>query len=291
MNTVTNSVQPLAAIRIKYLGQCGFLFSTAAETVVVDPYLSDSVDRLPGFSHDFWKRTYPPPAHPSQLNSVDLVLCTHAHLDHADPETLAAIAEASPQCLFGGPASAVDVFLQSGIAQARTVPLDDGVTHCFRDIEICPIAVPHETYESDENGHQLYLSYLIKWSGRIIFHGGDMLATQDIERRVAAAHVDVAFLPINGRNDLRRSMGIAGNMTVPEAIQFAADCHFPLVVPTHYDLYPNNGESLELFSSTWTGHPISRLSQWKGLSPGEEFYLATPSLQEKALNASAELSR
>jgi len=48
-------------IAIWYLGQVGFLFQHRGLTVAIDPYLSYSVDRLGGFSKNFWVRNYPPP--------------------------------------------------------------------------------------------------------------------------------------------------------------------------------------------------------------------------------------
>ncbi len=268
-------------MRIRYLGQCGFLFSAAATTILVDPYLSDSIDRLPGFPEGFWKRSYLPPLAPSQLDFVNLVLCTHAHPDHADLETLRSIAQASPTCLFGGPKNAANVFLEAGIGRSRMFIVDSGVTHHFQEIEICPIAVPHEEYEQDEEGHHAYLGYLIKWAGLTIFHGGDMLATPEIQCRLSSEEVDIAFLPINGRNDERQRMGIAGNMTIDEAIQFSADCGFHLVVPTHYDLYPNNGASLQSFAQAWADHPLAKTSRWKSPFPGEEFHVYAPVCNEE----------
>jgi L-ascorbate metabolism protein UlaG (beta-lactamase superfamily) len=73
------------ALTIQYLGQEGFRFSDGVTQLLIDPYLSDSVDRLDGFPPGFWTRNYPPPVKPAALREIDLVLCSHDHLDHADP--------------------------------------------------------------------------------------------------------------------------------------------------------------------------------------------------------------
>ena len=51
---------------ISYLGQVGFLFRHQGLTMAIDPFLSYSVDRLPG-SQDFWVRNYPPPVDPGSF--------------------------------------------------------------------------------------------------------------------------------------------------------------------------------------------------------------------------------
>ncbi|HWA87128.1 MAG TPA: MBL fold metallo-hydrolase, partial [Opitutus sp.] len=135
------------AMKIQYLGQAGFSFHDASRMLVLDPYLSDSVDRLPGFPAGFWTRAYPPPVTPAGLRDANLVLCTHDHLDHADPETLLGIAAAAPGCEFGGPRATVELLHRIGIPPERTVMLNAGRSQAWRGITIEPIAAAHERYE------------------------------------------------------------------------------------------------------------------------------------------------
>ena len=52
------STVPAGAVQLWWLGGAGFAFKTAAgKRLLLDPYLSDSVERLHGF-----KRMVPPPA-------------------------------------------------------------------------------------------------------------------------------------------------------------------------------------------------------------------------------------
>jgi len=41
-------------LTIVYLGQVGFLLQKNGVRIVIDPYLTDSVDRMPGCPKDFW---------------------------------------------------------------------------------------------------------------------------------------------------------------------------------------------------------------------------------------------
>ena len=45
---IANSKDRPVEVSVRYLGQFGFLFNFDGLSVAVDPYLTDSVDRIPG---------------------------------------------------------------------------------------------------------------------------------------------------------------------------------------------------------------------------------------------------
>jgi len=70
-------------MKITWLGQAGLLFETCGTKIVVDPYLSDSVKEI---QPHFFRRV---PVDERFLKlSPDIIVLTHDHLDHTDPETL-----------------------------------------------------------------------------------------------------------------------------------------------------------------------------------------------------------
>ena len=70
-------------MKITYLGQAGVLFETNGLRIVVDPYLSDSCGAQNPAQHRRQR------INEAYLNlSPQVVICTHCHLDHLDPETL-----------------------------------------------------------------------------------------------------------------------------------------------------------------------------------------------------------
>jgi len=265
---IVRSRHETGGVAIWYLGQVGFLLQHRGLTIAIDPYLSYSVDHLEGFPKNFWVRSYPPPVEAHQLHHVDLVLCTHDHLDHTDPETLRAIAIASPACLFAGPRVSVEEMKRGGIEAHRVKCLNDGRPFPFRDMIIEPIAAAHEDYEMDAGGFHRYLSYLLRWNGFALFHAGDTVATPQYSARLAGEIIDVAFIPINGANETRRKAGIVGNMDAMAAARFAKEQRINLVVPTHYDLYPNNGADVAEFVSALETTP-GRPTKLKIFQPGE----------------------
>ena len=76
---------------IRPLGQSGYQLKTEKSEIIIDPYLSDSVNRVAGRP-----RLLPLPISPAEI-SCDAVICTHDHLDHLDPDT---VTEISPRQLF-----------------------------------------------------------------------------------------------------------------------------------------------------------------------------------------------
>lgn len=69
-------------MKIRFLGQSGYILKSGNTEIVIDPYLSDSVNRIANRP-----RTLPIPINPEDIN-CDAVICTHNHLDHLDPDTV-----------------------------------------------------------------------------------------------------------------------------------------------------------------------------------------------------------
>ena len=72
-------------MKIRFLGQSGYVLQSGDTKIIIDPYLSDSVSRLAGRP-----RLLPIPIEPEEI-SCDAVICTHDHADHLDPDTVSRI--------------------------------------------------------------------------------------------------------------------------------------------------------------------------------------------------------
>ena len=89
-----------------WLGQAGFWIETGEHRILIDPYLSDSLAKKSAGRKHPHKRMMPPPVDVAALPQPDIVLVTHAHTDHLDPETLAPLFARFPDLPFvrsGGP--------------------------------------------------------------------------------------------------------------------------------------------------------------------------------------------
>jgi L-ascorbate metabolism protein UlaG (beta-lactamase superfamily) len=230
------------------LGQVGYRFQFERTVMYIDPYLTDYVEEFAGSDH---RRLFPTPLTPEAVTDADWVLLTHVHIDHCDPRTVVAIADASPMSRFVGPAPVLDVLRQQGISEAR-MQLASEVAWLKLDDVLQVMAVPgsHPSIERDHNGRAHYVGYVVEYYGRRIYHAGDTsIADELMQRLMELAPIDIAFLPVNERNYFRERRGIIGNMTLREAFGLADEIGVKLLVPTHWDMFAPNSvprEEIEL---------------------------------------------
>ncbi len=253
-------------VGIWYLGQEGFLFKNKGSYLAVDPYLSDYVDQN---CCEFveWKRLYSPPVQPEELAFVNVVLCTHSHYDHADPITLSAIAKNNPDTVFVVPAPCRDTIGGYGISTDNIIP-----ARAFDEINVAgftviPIPSAHEELHADDNGDYAELGYLIKTDSGIHFHAGDMCMYDGLIKSLKKYDINIAFLPINGRDYFRNKNDIIGNFNCDEAVLLAKETGAKMLVPMHHDLYEVNCVDTRDFIGAIQKHDPFR--RYHVFSPGE----------------------
>lgn len=224
---------------IFYLGQESILIKQKGRYLLFDPYLTDSVDRATAGGPVLWKRSYPSPIDPKELDFIDYVFCSHPHGDHADKETLSAIAAASEKTKFIGSAPVVSVYTACGIPQERCITaLADQPFALQDDLIVTPIPAAHEQLHPTDDGSYKELGFIVDIGGIRLYHAGDCCLYDGLIERIH--QVDVGFLPINGRDYFRLSKNIIGNFDAPEAIRIAQLTGISLLVPMHFDLYDVN---------------------------------------------------
>ena len=70
-------------MKITWIGQAGLILKSQGKTVIVDPYLSDSVKKVN--PHNY--RRVPVDTNLFGIKP-DIIILTHNHMDHTDEETL-----------------------------------------------------------------------------------------------------------------------------------------------------------------------------------------------------------
>ncbi len=209
-----------------FLGQSGFLIRSCGVGIAIDPYLSDSVaKRSPQLT-----RLYPPPIHPSALQ-VDLFIVTHDHLDHLDPETIAAYSH-KESTTFIGPRFACDKLKQLHIPAENIIRIDSGQTQTVRGVTITGVyAVPNEPAVIDTCGYRVEFE-----NGRSVYHSADTGFSPLLLE--CAPSAETALICINGH---------WGNLSVEEAADLANQVKPVYAIPHHYDLMALNAANPESF--------------------------------------------
>lgn len=231
---------PPHTVAMWWLGQASVALRAASTTVYVDPFFSRHPDRL-----------VPPPFAPATAPPADYVLCTHEHIDHFDPQTLAGLAQASPRALFVVPLPIVEQARALGIRPERVLGTQPGeVVHLgaitLFSVPACHgLKAPPATYDFDFVEHEgknlyRYLGYILEMAGVRIYHAGDTVIYDGLVERLRELEIDIAFLPINGRSYFREQRDIVGNMDEREAADLAAAAGVKLLIPIHYEMFAAN---------------------------------------------------
>ena len=227
--------------RLWWLGQAGFLVQAGGRTLLVDPYLSDFLVRK--YRGKFFPhvRMMPSPLAPSRARGIDLVLCTHRHSDHMDPETLPEVAALNPACTFLVPRSVRWRALEIGLPEERVLGIADGERIAPVDgVEVEAVHAAHEQRVRNDKGEDEFLGYVIRAGGVCLYHSGDSVLHEGLVERLAGLHLDAALLPINGRDDFRRSHGIPGNFTFEEAVRLCEQARIPALLCHHFGMFDFN---------------------------------------------------
>jgi L-ascorbate 6-phosphate lactonase len=218
------------SLAVLALGQSGFLFKNpAGVTLAIDPCLADPVANL----RPDWGRLYPPPIQPAELR-CDILMVTHDHLDHLDPDTISGLGEGTVE-KFVGPRNVCKHFAQLGIPGERIVRVDAAETVELEGIRIKgTLAITNDPSHPDAEGILLNFP-----DAPSLYHTGDT-AFSPLLANVAEEEPDIYMPCINGRY---------GNMDALEAAVLGAVLRSRWAIPHHYDMFKNNLVNPEQFKS------------------------------------------
>lgn len=205
-------------MNVTWLAHSGLLFENENIRVLVDPYLSDSLAE-----HDPDKKRKIPVDESFFDVSVDVVLITHAHQDHLDPETLSRFLSKKDRCI---------TVLASPSAYEKIVEI--GYEHNI------VLLAPHSVYSvggvtfysvKAEHNDRDAVGFILDDGEKTYYVSGDTLYNFDVIDDcldLVEDGVDYAFLPINGKGN---------NMNAKDAADFAYEIGAKVAIPVHYGLF------------------------------------------------------
>jgi L-ascorbate metabolism protein UlaG (beta-lactamase superfamily) len=237
---ITNAKVAPNSLRIWWIGQEGFVIKSSRLVIYIDPYLSDYAERITRGQPNEHVLITPPPLKPEDVDHADLVFCTHDHADHIDPDGIPVIAKRSPKAKFIVPQCALETMQRLGVSRERICTLAGDDHLAVNGVEVFAVPAMHERFNRDPKHGYPYLSYVLKLEGLSLFHAGDTIPYEGQVQRVAAHQIDLAFVPINGRDDFRHRLAFEGNFTCEEAVTFAKAIQAGLTIPMHYDKFTLN---------------------------------------------------
>ena len=203
---------------VTWLTHSGLLFKNDRLTVLVDPYLSDSL----GEKCEKMKRRLAIDESFLEL-SPDVILVTHSHPDHLDAATLDKfLSRKDKEITVLASAAAYEKLVSLGyshnlvLLSPHSVWSESGVTF---------YAVKAEHSERDAVG------FILDDGEKTYYVSGDTLYNFDVIDDcldLVEDGVDYAFLPINGKSN---------NMNAKDAADFAYEIGAKCAIPVHYGLF------------------------------------------------------
>jgi L-ascorbate 6-phosphate lactonase len=200
-------------LAIVWLGQAGFLFKDSAGfSLAVDPYLTDSVERIWGF-----KRLMAPVASPEEF-VPDILAVTHFHEDHLDIDAMPAILN-NKKTLLLAPSSCIERIKPLDVPASAYRTFNNGDIFTRDGLRLEAVYADHGDMVPDPIG------LLVEMEGIKIYLTGDTAYVPESMKRAIDYKPDLLIAPVNGAN---------GNMNGEEAARLAVDCGVKTVIPCHF---------------------------------------------------------
>lgn len=227
-----------------WLGQAGFVIEAEGKRLVIDPYLSDSLaEKYRGKLYPH-QRLMAAPVSPLELGRVDLVLSTHQHTDHMDPDTLRPLMAQQPGLKLVAPRAArEEATRRAGVGPERLHLIEAGERiEPLPGIFVTATRAAHETLERDAAGNYKFLGYVIEIGNWRIWHSGDTIPYEGMIDDVAPLRPDIALLPVNGRSAELLANNVPGNLALKEAIEIGREIGAQAVIAHHFGMFDFNTE-------------------------------------------------
>jgi L-ascorbate metabolism protein UlaG (beta-lactamase superfamily) len=225
-----------STIDMCWIGHATMLINFYGLKLVTDPVLYDRVGASTPLGTFGRKRLVAPALSPKQFPKVDLVLQSHAHMDHFDFPSLDLFSKSAPIVTA---AETTDLAKEAGFknvselrwGQKKVVKTKAG------DIELEAFHVNHWGARWKVDSYRGYNGYLLTRGGKTILFGGDT-AMCDSFSQLSGRKIEAAIMPIG-------CYGRGGSHCTPEqSVKMTDACNAPYIIPIHHSTFPIGKEPL-----------------------------------------------
>jgi L-ascorbate metabolism protein UlaG (beta-lactamase superfamily) len=205
-------------------------------TILTDPVFSRRCGIDLGVATLGPKRLVSPALTVEELPKIDLVLLSHAHFDHWDMPSLAAVASKDIPVICAKETS--DLLTPARWKSVEEMAWRDRKR--FGPVEITGVEVKHWGARVRRDTHRGYTGYLLESaSGRILF-SGDTAFTDKFKELRSSRDIDLAIMPIGAYNPW-----IASHCTPEQAVQMADWAGARQILPVHHKTFVLSNEPVE----------------------------------------------
>ncbi|MDD6988144.1 MBL fold metallo-hydrolase [Ruminococcus sp.] len=200
-------------MKIIWLGQAGLLFIKNGFKIMIDPYLSDSVEKINPAS---FRRQ----AVDESLFEIkpDVMIFTHNHLDHYDPATVCRFISADTNIVVLSPASVWQEVRKIGGGN-NYIQFNRHTVWTENGIKFTAVKAEHSDISA--------IGVIIDDGDKKYYVTGDTLYNEEIFGDIPN-DIYAVFLPVNG---------VGNNMNMTDAARFAKRINAERTVPMHIGMF------------------------------------------------------
>jgi L-ascorbate metabolism protein UlaG (beta-lactamase superfamily) len=228
---------------ITFIGHSSFFIQIGGRKVLIDPVFAERLIAL--------RRLRRPGVKIKDLPAIDIVLLSHAHMDHLNRPSLRRIVAHNIKVSGRAPIAVVPWGVEdlvNDLGFARVVTLEWWQTKSIGGLELTMTPCKHWGARLFKDTHRGFGGYVIRGGGHSLYHSGDTAYFDGFKHIGNRLKPEIALLPIGAyRPDSYR-----GVHTCPEeALQGFLDLGARRMIPMHYGTFRLSQEPME--------EPVERL--------------------------------
>jgi L-ascorbate metabolism protein UlaG (beta-lactamase superfamily) len=233
-----------------WLGHSTVLLKLDGTTILTDPVLGDRVGLSFGPMTVGLKRLVAPALRVPQLPKIDVVLLSHAHMDHFDLATLRALENRGTTVVTAARTSdLLRTRRYAGVKELRW-----GERTRVGPVGLRAFEVNHWGARMHGDTYRGYNGYLIEAGRYRVLFGGDTAATTAFRALRSSRRIDLAIMPVGAYDPWIRY-----HCTPEQAWQMGNDAGAEMFLPVHHQTFPLSREPRH--------EPIERLYGAAGKEP------------------------
>jgi L-ascorbate metabolism protein UlaG (beta-lactamase superfamily) len=211
-----------------WLGHSTVLLKVDGFTILTDPVFSSRVGVSVGPLTVGIKRLVDVAIQAEDLPSIDLILLSHAHMDHFDLPSLRTLESPKTQVISAVHTS--DLLRVRRYAHVHEVRWNETV--CAGPAKVTAFQVEHWGARVRGDTYRGYNGYLIEVGKRRIVFGGDTAYTDSFKRLKSSQPSDLAIMPIGAYNPWIRV-----HCNPEQAVQMATQAGAEFILPVHHQTF------------------------------------------------------
>jgi len=250
------------SITLSWIGHSTVLINFFGKWILTDPVLFERIGiYILGTSYGP-SRITPPALNVDEIPEPDIILLSHAHMDHMDYPTLKYIAKKFPHKI-----DVITAYLTKDVIEdlpwhsINVLDWNDEIN--LHGIRFKALEVKHFgwrfPWEKDRSrgffkDGRSYNAYIIEYRGKKILFGGDTAYTTKFNK-VKEENIDIAIMPIGAYNPWRRN-----HCNPEEALKMAADMNAKYFIPIHTKTFKQGmepiNEPIEWLKNSAPNYPL-----------------------------------